>query len=117
MKKLGFLTALLVCLNFPFLSMAKTETYNWCGIYFEEAEQGYLRIPLADLRNGSTTCTLEDYTSRAQTSGTVNVALDITESRSALGYWRKFNNHVLEISGKLQRGEINHTHFIRDMGL
>ena len=117
MKKLCFLTSLFICLNLPLLSHANTETQNWCGIYFENAEQGFLRIPIADIRQGSKTCNLENYAERAQMSGTVNIAIDITRSPSTLGHWRKFDSHVLEVNGKLKNGEITHTRFIRDMGI
>lgn len=117
MKKLCFLTALFICLNFPLLSHANIETHNWCGIYFEQNNQGFIRIPMVDLHRGSAVCNLDDYAVRVQTSGAVSVAVDITQSRSSLGHWRKFDNHVLEIRGKLKNGEITRTKLIRDLGI
>lgn len=117
MKKLCFLASLFICLNLPILSHANTETYNWCGIYFEKAEQAFIRIPIADLRKGSSICTPENYAERAGISGSVNIALDFKTKRSNLGNWRKFDNHVLEISGKLKNGAITRTRLIRDAGI
>ena len=117
MKKLCFLIALLICINLPLSSYAATDTHNWCGMYFEQDEQGFIRIPMADLRQGSSICTPEDFAQRAQTSGTVNIALNFNNSRSTLGHWRKFDNHILEIRGKLKKGEISRTRFIRDTGI
>lgn len=117
MKKLCFLTALFICLNLTFISNANAETRNWCGKYFEQNEQGFLRIPMADVRQGSHSCTPEDFASRSQISGTVNIALNFTKSISTLANWSKFNNHIIEISGKLKHGEISRTRLIRDTGI
>jgi hypothetical protein len=117
MKKLCFLTSLFVCLNQPVLSHANTETHNWCGIYFEKAEQAFIRIPMADLHKGSSFCTTESYAERVGIAGSVNIALDFRANRSNLGNWRKFDNHVLEISGKLKNGTITRTRLIRDAGM
>ena len=116
MRKLCFLTLLLLCLSFPISTQANVETYNWCGTYFEKDDQGFIRIPMADLRAGSSNCDVESYSSRILSSGTVNIALGFTKSRSAVSNWRKFNNHLLEVRGKLKNGEITSTRLIRDVG-
>lgn len=115
MQKLCLTALLLLCFSLP--TNAYAENNNWCGIYFEENDQGFIRIPISDIRTGSGDCNGENYTTRTSSFGSTKIALDFTKNRSALGYWRKFNNHIIEIRGKLNYGEIKNPRLIRDLGI
>ncbi len=116
MRKLLFLMLLLLCFSFSTTGHANTETLNWCGTYFENNNQGYLRLPRTDLFTGSQECSLISYNENVSNSGDILIALDFTKNRSALSHWRKFDNHLLEIRGKFRNGAITGTRLVRDIG-
>ena len=117
MRQLCYTTLLFISLSFICLKPAQAEINNWCGAYFEEENTGYLRIAMSDIKNGNSRCTYESYYTRAQTSGTAKIALSFSKQRSAVTNWRKFDNHILEVRGKLENGEITSPRFVRDLGI
>jgi len=116
MRKSYFLALLFLCMSFSCKSYA-AQTLNWCGTYFEENERGYLIISQDDLISGSDTCSTSNYKENLADGIPVVVALDFTKNRSALTNWRKFNNHLLEVRGKMRGGIITSTRFVRDFGI
>jgi len=117
MLKTCLFALLFSLISFSSEGYAETSTLNWCGTYFEENEQGYIRVPVQEFKTGSQSCSLEEYNHRVSTSGSVSIALDFIKSRSALNNWRKFSNHVIIVRGKIRNGNITNTRFIRDVGL
>ena len=115
MKQIALL-ALFLCFISTHASLADSSIENWCGTYFEDNGQGYLRLEREDFGTGSKDCTVDNYNQRAQNSGTANIALDFNRN-STLSNWRKFTNHVIEIRGKFQNGSLKSTRFVRDMGI
>lgn len=115
MKKIALL-ALFLCMFSTPAGLADNRVENWCGTYFEDNGQGYLRLAREDFGTGSTACNITDYYEKAQKSGTANIMLDFTHN-STLTNWRKFNNHVIEVRGKFQNGYLRSARFIRDMGV
>lgn len=115
MKKIAIL-ALFLCITSTKAGLAESNTENWCGTYFENNGQAYLRLAREDFGTGSSECNVDTYTKKAQNSGTANIALDFNKN-STINNWRKFNNHVIEVRGKLRNGYLRSTRFIRDMGV
>ena len=115
MQKHGLKTLLLLCTILP--TTTKAESNNWCGLYFEENNQSFIRLPMSDVRTGSDTCNYENYITRARDHGTAKIALEFTKNRSALNHWRKFDGHLIEVRGKLHNGEIRTPRFVRDLGV
>ena len=116
MLKTCFLTLLFVLISFNSEGYAETSTLNWCGTYFEENQQGYIRVPFREIRTGSQSCSFEEYNQRMNTGG-IAIALDFIKSKSALNNWRKFSNHLIVVRGKIKNGNIINTRFIRDVGI
>jgi len=116
MKKLAVL-ALFLCLVSTSAGFAASDTENWCGTYFEHEDRGYIRLAMADLPTGSSSCSVDTYNERIEKAGHANIALDFTKNRSTISNWRKFSDHVIEIRGKLKNGFISNARFIRDLGL
>lgn len=115
MKKIATL-ALFLCMFSLNAGLADNNVENWCGTYFEDNGQGFLRLAREDFGTGSSNCDISEYHEKAKKSGTANIALNFSRS-STLNNWRKFNNHVIEIRGKFHNGYIKSTRFVRDMGV
>lgn len=115
MKKIALL-ALFLCIVSTKAGLADNNIENWCGTYFEDNGQAFLRLAKEDFGIGSSECNVDDYHEKAEKSGTANIALDLTRN-STLNNWRKFNNHVIEVRGKFRNGYIKSTRFVRDMGV
>lgn len=116
MKKVGLL-ALFLCFSICQATAASIDTMNWCGKYYEQNGTAYLRLARQDLIDGSSTCSPEEYVKKIEKNGQVSVALSFTKKISALGNWRKFENQLVEIRGKLRNGTIANPRFIRNMGI
>lgn len=116
MRKLCFLTLLLLCTSFSVVSDADTGMLRWCGKYMEADDKGYLLIAKNEILNGSEQCSLEKYNEKMKYIGGIHITLDFTKNRSALSNWRKFSNHIIEVRGKLRDNKITNTRFVRDMG-
>lgn len=116
MLKACLFTLIFLCISFNSESYAETTTLNWCGTYFEENDQGFIRIPHTEFKTGSNSCSIEEYHQRVS-SGSIAIALDFIKSRSALNNWRKFSNHVIVVRGKIRNGNITNTRFVRDIGI
>ena len=114
MRKTIFVIILL-CLNLiiPVTGNSNTNTEQWCGTYFESNGQGYIRLAIQDFSTGSSNCSISSYEKRAEKSGTANIALNMRSPHK----WRKFDNHLIVIRGKLRNGQIDRTRFIRDLGI
>lgn len=117
MQKLIYTILLLVIFATVTITSAHAKTTNWCGTYFEEDNQGYLRIAIDDIQKGGSSCTPESYYARIQNSGAAKIYLDFAKHYSMVANWRKFNNHILEIRGKLDYGKIISPRLIRDIGI
>jgi hypothetical protein len=117
MKKVIALVLFLVLAYSP-LSYAnyETDTEEWCGVYFENQGQSYIRLSRSDLGIGSPRCSLSKYKQNSTQSGTANVALDFTKT-STTYKWKKFDTHLIVIRGKFRNGRINNPRFIRDLGI
>ena len=109
--------ALFLCLYLSSAGTVFADTENWCGTYFEENGRDYIWLARDDFGIGSSSCNLEDYSQRAEKSGTAKIALNFTRNRSTISKWRKFNNHLIEVRGEFENGYISGTRFIRDMGV
>lgn len=116
MKKTALL-ALFLCMASPSAGLAENDTENWCGTYFEDNGQAFLRLAREDFGTGSSDCNIIDYQKKAETGGTADIALDFTHNRSTLNNWRKFTDHLIEVRGKFHNGYIKSTRFVRDMGV
>lgn len=116
MLKTCFFTLLFLLISVSSEGYAETSTLNWCGTYFEENEQGFIRVPYEEFKTGSQSCSIEEYNHRVKT-GSIAIALDFIKSRSALNNWRKFSNHVIVVRGKIRNGNITNTRFVRDIGI
>jgi len=116
MKKTALL-ALFLCMVTSTAGLAENDTENWCGTYFEDNGQAFLRLAREDFGTGSSECNVPEYQKKAEESGTADIALDFSRNRSTLNNWRKFNNHVIEVRGKFRNGYIKSTRFVRDMGV
>ncbi|MBR2273874.1 MAG: hypothetical protein IJ864_03465 [Alphaproteobacteria bacterium] len=116
MRKLQ-LIVLFLCLSFSPTGLADTETLNWCGTYFEDNDQSFLRIARADLFTGSNQCNIDEYYEKVTNTGHINLALNRTKNRNVVGQWRKFTNHIIEVRGKMHRGMITGTRLVRDIGV
>lgn len=98
-------------------SAANAEIMNWCGTYFEENGRGYLRLAREDLESGSNDCSIAEYNERVANTGSASIALDFAKNRSTVSKWRKFNNHLIEVRGKVRNGQISNARLIRDAGV
>ena len=116
MQKLSRIVLLFLCIISP-LSSAFAENLNLCGTYFENNNRGFLRIAREDLYNGSEHCDMDSYHSRVKNSGYVNLALNHTKNRPVSATWNKFNDHIIEVRGKIRDGMITNTKLIRDAGV
>lgn len=116
MQKLSFLILLFLCI-FSTLSQAYAENLNLCGTYFEDNDRSFLRVARQDLYDGSSNCDIDSYHERVMNSGYVNLALNHTKNRPVPASWNKFNDHVIEIRGKIRNGTITSTKLIRDAGV
>lgn len=116
MLKTCSLALLFILISFDSNSLAGTPTLNWCGTYFEQNNQGFIRVPLLESKTGSHSCSLEEYNQRAS-YGSIDLALNFAKNRTTLNNWKKFNNHVIVIRGKIKNGKISKTRFVRDVGI
>lgn len=116
MKRLTVLT-LFLCLGFSSAGVADSDVMNWCGTYFEDDGRGYIRLALTDLNTGSEDCSMEAYNNRINTTGQTRLGLDFARNRSTVNKWRKFDNHLIEVRGKIRNGYINNPRLIRDRGV
>ena len=116
MQKLSTLILLFSCIISP-LSSAHAENLNLCGAYFEDNDRGFIRVARRDLFEGSSNCDIESYRERIMQSGYVNLALNHTKTRPVSATWNKFNDHVIEVRGKIRNGVITNTKLIRDAGV
>ncbi len=116
MQKLSLMILLFLCIISP-LSSAFAENINLCGTYFEDNDRSFIRIARQDLFNGSNNCDIEAYQERVMQSGYVNLALNHTRNRPVPTSWNKFNDHVIEVRGKIRKGMITNTKLIRDAGV
>lgn len=109
------LATLFLCISFSpnAHSNSRADMEQWCGTYFESEGQGYIRLPIQDISTGSSNCSLSNYEKRVENGGAANVALDMRTPHK----WRKFDNHLIVIRGKLRNGQIDRTRFIRDLGI
>ena len=117
MHKISFLTILFLGATYSLGSYADAPTRNWCGIYTQEGNYGYIRIAREDLQNGSIGCTSALYEERSHNSGTVELPFEVNKKRTAAHEWQNFNNHLIEIRGKNRNGVIEKVHFVRDINL
>ena len=117
MKKLTALVLfLLLALSSPSYANYETEIEDWCGIYFEDQGQSYIRLLRSDIGIGSSSCSISKYQEKIQTTGTTNVALDFVKT-STTYKWKKFDTHLIVVRGKFRNGRINNPRFIRDLGI
>lgn len=116
MQKLSLWTLLFLCIICP-LSSASAENLNLCGAYFEDNDRAFIRIARQDLHDGSSSCDINSYRERVMRSGYVNLALNHTKNRPISATWNKFNDHVIEVRGKIHNGTITGTKLIRDAGV
>lgn len=116
-KKIAII--LFLCLIYPLTSFSnyKTDSEEWCGIYFEENKQGHIALSQKDLGIGSKNCSLEKYKTSVEEYGTTNIILDFTKSRSMVNKWRKFNGHLIVVHGKINYNKLINPRFIRDLGI
>lgn len=106
-----------LCIVFSLASgVALASTKNWCGVYFESKNQGYIRVLRNDIGAGSEGCSLSDYNERKKDERVISIALKFTRNNSSVAKWRKFNNHLIEVRGKYRNGIIIGTKFVRDLG-
>ena len=115
MHKICFLTLLFLGTTSSLGSYADAPTRNWCGIYTQNGNYGYIRIARQDLLHGSIGCTAPLYQERAATSGTIDLPFEINKKRTARYQWQSFDNHLIEIRGKNRNGVIEKVHFVRDI--
>lgn len=117
MRKLFLLTLLFFCIGFSNEGFAKTETMNWCGTYFEENNISYLFVSQEDYIDGSKNCSIENFKNSIRITGIKSITLDFTKNRSKIGNWRKFQNHLIEIRGKLHNDVVSNARLVRDYGI
>ena len=117
MKKIITLVLFLLLAYSP-LSYAnyETDTEEWCGVYFEDQGQGYIRLSRSDFGTGSSGCSISRYKQNSSNTGTANVALDFTKT-STTNKWKKLNSHLIVVRGKFRNGRISNPRFIRDLGV
>jgi hypothetical protein len=99
-----------------FSGTAYAGNQNWCGVYFEENNHGYIVVSLDDIEMGSKNCTIKSYKNATKMIGSAIITLDFTKNRSKIGNWRKFSNHYIEVRGKMRDRVINNPRFVRDYG-
>lgn len=116
MLKTCFFTLLFMLISFGSAGYAETPTLNWCGTYFEKDDQGFIRVPLLESKTGSKSCSSEEYNQRIK-YGSTNLILSFAKTRTTLNNWRKFNNHIIIVRGKIKNGKISKTRFVRDVGI
>ena len=117
MKQLTALVLiLLLALSIPSYANYETDTETWCGIYFEDQGQSYIRLSRSDIGIGSPSCSLSTYQKKSQNAGTANIALDFSKA-STTYKWKKFDTHLIVVRGKFRNGRINNPRFIRDLGI
>ena len=97
-------------------NMAYASTKNWCGVYFESHNRGYIKVLRNDIGVGSDRCSLVKYNERKRDERAINIVLKFTKNDSTVANWRKFSNHLIEVRGKYRNGVITGTKFIRDLG-
>lgn len=115
MRKFLFLILLYSFLTIANIAHAKT--LNWCGTYFEKNNKGYIIVSQNAIRKGDKHCTAKSYQNDIDVFGSAIMPVDFSAKRSKLGYWRKFNNHLIEIRGKLYENKVTYPHFVRDYGI
>ena len=117
MKQLiALVLILLLALSIPSYANYETDTEVWCGVYFEDQGQSYIRLSRSDIGIGSHSCSLSTYQKKSQNTGTANVALDFTKTSTTFK-WKKFDTHLIVVRGKFRNGRISNPRFIRDLGI
>lgn len=115
MRKLIFLTLLFLCISLSVTNVARAENINWCGTYFESNNNSFIAIAPTEMAKGSQFCSAEKY--RTTSASKTVMLIDFNKNRSRVGNWRKFQNHVIEIRGKLRgTNRIINPRFVRDYG-
>lgn len=117
MHKLCFLTVLFLGSTYSLGSNADAPTRNWCGVYTQDGNHGYIRIAQQDLIHGSIGCTASSYQERSKDSGVVHLPLEMNKKRTARYQWQGFDNHLIEIRGKNRNGTIEKVSFVRDIDI
>ena len=114
------LTALVLFLLLAFVSPSyanyETDIEEWCGVYFEDKGQSYIRLSRSDIGIGSASCSLSTYQKKTQDKGIANIALDFTKTSTTFK-WKKFDTHLIVVRGKFRNGRISNPRFIRDLGV
>lgn len=113
-NKLFALLLIWICL---FCGVAQAETMNWCGVYFENNNQGYIKLLRSDVGIGSDSCNKMEYFERKDKERVINVWLDFSRGKITYSKWHKFNGHLIEVKGKYRGGVISGTKFVRDLGV
>ena len=115
MRRIYFLTILLICFSTNAQSYENVPTHNWCGIYSHDGVRGYMRIARNDLSTGSRGCTTDAYNENAADNGTVTIPVEVTKKRSDVHKWQQFHNHLIEVRAKLHNGTMEKLRFVRDI--
>ena len=118
MRQTNFCLLVFLCCCIATPSKADNHAKNWCGIYHEENYQGYIRLPIMDVKSGQGSMDCDDKFFNGLPENTIYVDLAIAKDkhRSTIHNWRKFHNHFVEVRGKYRNRTIYNTRFLRDRG-
>ena len=120
MRNLAYCTLIFLCLALSCTtSKADDRARNWCGVYHEENQQGYIRLPLGDLKSGlgSKNCDSKYFNGFNENANYVDLALNMNKHQSTINKWKKFENHFLKVRGKYRNRTLHNTRFVKDWGL